>query len=100
LARTSSLTRDTEDGMTNEQVTFPFDAFKTRMQAESWTTGDDQNKSKSKPTLRQVIRYTIATQGWKACFAGLAPTLIRYVFSLCTRTKLMNRAMPVSPTHL
>jgi hypothetical protein len=65
------------------------------MQAESWTDGDDQNKSKSKPTLRQVIRYTIATQGWKACFAGLAPTLIRYVFSLRTWTKLMNRAMPV-----
>jgi hypothetical protein len=67
--------RIVEKGMTYEKVTFPFDAFKTRMQAESWTTGDDQLESKS--TLRQIIRYTIATQGWKACFAGLAPTLIR-----------------------
>jgi len=66
-----------DEGMTNEQVTFPFDAFKTRMQAESWTTDSDRSKSRTKPTLRQVIRYTIATQGWKACFAGLAPTLIR-----------------------
>jgi len=63
--------------MTDEQVTFPFDAFKTRMQAESWNTGSDHTQTISKPTLRQVIRYTIATQGWKACFAGLAPTLIR-----------------------
>jgi len=60
----------------DEEVTFPFDAFKTRMQAESWTT-ESGDQMKTKPTLREVIRYTIATQGWKACFAGLAPTLIR-----------------------
>ena len=54
------------------QVTFPFDVFKTRMQAESWSGTKPVN-----PTLRQVIRNTIVNQGWKACFAGLAPTLIR-----------------------
>jgi len=72
---TSSISRLTSKKVADLKVTFPFDAFKTRMQAESWTTNADQPITK--PTLRQVIRHTIATQGWKACFAGLAPTLIR-----------------------
>jgi hypothetical protein len=60
----------------DRQVTFPFDVFKTRMQAESWAGTKSANVN---PSLRQVIRNTIKNQGWRACFAGLAPTLIRSV---------------------
>lgn len=62
------------DGNAIYQVTFPFDVFKTRMQAESWT---DAAGTRRRPSLRQVIKKTIATEGWRTCFAGLGPTLIR-----------------------
>lgn len=98
------------------QATFPFDVFKTRMQAQSWqpavaagTSTDQSVLRRSNPGLLEVMRTAVRNDGWRVCFAGLGPTLVRlvecytYMFSMVRlswtrKAWLTYRAVPVGRT--
>ncbi|GFZ48109.1 hypothetical protein JCM24511_05857 [Saitozyma sp. JCM 24511] len=65
-------------GVTAWVATFPFDVFKTRLQAASW---DESNGTvrRANNGLWRVAVDAVRKEGWKVMFAGLGPTLIRAV---------------------
>ncbi|RSH85272.1 hypothetical protein EHS25_005079 [Saitozyma podzolica] len=65
-------------GVTAWVATFPFDVFKTRLQAASW---DESNGTvrRANDGLWRVAVDAVRREGWRVMFAGLGPTLIRAV---------------------
>jgi solute carrier family 25 carnitine/acylcarnitine transporter 20/29 len=58
------------------QATFPFDVFKTRMQAASWDLANPMGGEK-RPGIVRISVEAVRREGWRVMFAGLGPTLIR-----------------------
>ncbi|EIW69903.1 hypothetical protein TREMEDRAFT_71447 [Tremella mesenterica DSM 1558] len=56
-------------------TTFPFDVLKTRMQGASW----EERSSVKALSLHRTAVNAVRAEGWRVCFAGLGPTLIRAV---------------------
>lgn len=78
------------------QATFPFDVFKTRLQAASW---DESNGTvrRANNGLWRVAVDAVRKEGWKVMFAGLGPTLIRAVpVSVAANSWFRH---PHSPSH-
>ncbi len=83
--------------------TFPLDTVKSRMQGAKW--GDPSNAAFSPASSPynnwwSALRHSYVTLGVRGLFAGLSPTLARYVYCSSYKTPLLKRqqcrAIPVN----
>jgi solute carrier family 25 carnitine/acylcarnitine transporter 20/29 len=64
------------------QATFPLDVVKTRMQAIPWDRAMSRDGVIPRISAYRVASEAVRSEGWRVLFAGLGPTLIRFVITL------------------